>query len=97
MYSAYLDGLFPYSPRGLRENVGRIAYVLFLALLTPFLLALFILETIFTKKDGNSNSRVLLCRRLLWRFLWNTYEIVWRGAFGEGEIAYEDRVQMDLS
>lgn len=81
-YQSYLASLTPYSPKSLRQKLGR---VLIVSTWIPVIAVLVILGIVLADADGHFPAWINSSQETLSRAMWDNYDKVWLKRFGDGE------------
>ncbi|KAI1497213.1 hypothetical protein F5X99DRAFT_413304 [Biscogniauxia marginata] len=81
-YQAYLSALSAYRATTLRQELGRL---LFLVLALPPLVVVLVLSRVLTDENGNVPPRLAVAATVVLNLVWAAYDVVFKPVFGDGE------------
>jgi len=81
-YLAYLYNLRPYTITTIKQRAGQ---GIFLALWFPILIVLIGLGKVAADKDGKYPGWLVKITGLVFGAVWTSYDVVFKGVFGDGE------------
>lgn len=90
-YREYLAQIRPYRITTTRQKIGK---GIFVGIWGPMVLSVLALSKIFAGPDGRSPPWLVVMANVVWEVMWNSYDLVFKKAFGDGERTLEDNPPM---